>query len=53
MAFGQIVEDDDFVAFIEQQLDANAPDVAGPADDENFHPRKVRRAPLAVKRKSR
>jgi hypothetical protein len=43
VTFGQIVEDDDLVAFIEEQLDANAPDIACPANDENFHPRKVRR----------
>ena len=52
MAFRQIVEDDDIVAFIEQELDANAPDVARSADDKNFHPRKVRRDLAAVKRKS-
>ena len=52
MAFGQVVEDDDFVAFIEQQLDADAADITRPADDKNFHPRKVRRARAAVKRKS-
>ena len=52
MAFGQVVEDGDLVAFIEQQLDADAADVARPADDEDFHPRKVRRARAAVKRKS-
>jgi hypothetical protein len=44
MPFGQVIEDDDLVALIEQQLDANAPDIACPADDKNSHPRKVRRA---------
>jgi len=31
------------VAFIEQELDANAPDVSRSADNKDFHPRKVRR----------
>ena len=43
MTFRQIVEDNDIVAFIEQELDANAPDVSRSADDKDFHPRKVRR----------
>ena len=48
MTFGQVVEDNDVVAFIEQELDANAPDVSRSADDKDFHPRKVRRtSPLS------
>ena len=39
MPFAQIIEDDDFVAFIEQKLGADAADVARAADDENFHAR--------------
>ena len=38
MTFGQIIENGDGVAFVEQKLRANAADVTGPADDENFHP---------------
>ena len=37
MAFGQVVEYADGVAFIEQQFRADAADVAGSADDQNFH----------------
>ena len=44
VAFGQVVEDGDVVTVVEEKLDADAPDVAGAADDKNFHPRKVRRA---------
>ena len=38
MAFRQVVENGDGVAFVEQKLRANTSDVSGPADDENFHP---------------
>jgi hypothetical protein len=44
MTFSKIVEDDSFMAFIEKQLRANAPDITGAANDENFHPAKFRRA---------
>jgi hypothetical protein len=44
MAFRQVVENNDLVGFIEQELDANAPNVARAADDKDFHPRKVRLA---------
>jgi hypothetical protein len=38
MTFGQIVEDCDFITFIEQLLDANAPNVTCSARDKNgFH----------------
>jgi hypothetical protein len=37
MAFNQIIEDCNFVAFIQQKLGANAPDVARAANNENFH----------------
>src|SRR5438045_7243112 len=47
MAFAQIVENRNSVAFIEQQLGANTADIAGATDNENFHPRENRRpAPL-------
>jgi hypothetical protein len=44
MTFCKIVEDNSFMAFIEKQLRANAPDITGAANDENFHPAKFRRA---------
>jgi hypothetical protein len=44
MAFTQVVEDNNFVAFIQQQFRANAPDVARPPNNENFHAPKFRRA---------
>ena len=44
VAFSQIIEDSSFMAFIEKQLCANAPDVTGAANDENFHAPKCRRA---------
>ena len=54
MTFRQIVEDNDIVAFIEQELDANAPDISRSADDKDFHPRKVRRtSPLSKESPSR
>ena len=37
MSFGQIIENADRVAFVEQELRANAADVACAADDKNFH----------------
>ena len=37
VAFGQIIEDGYFVALIQQQLGANAPDVTGTANNEDFH----------------
>src|SRR2546423_8500263 len=37
MALGKIIEDGDGVPGIEQQLGADAPDVARAADDENLH----------------
>src|SRR5437870_2854276 len=43
MSFGQVVEDADLMAFINQHLGANTADVAGGADDENFHRLKGRR----------
>ncbi len=52
MALAQVVEDDDLMAFIEQELDANAPDVACSADDKDFHPRESAAGAAAVKRKS-
>src|SRR5260370_11027132 len=39
MAFAKIIEDCGFMAFIEKQFGANAPDITGAADDENFHAR--------------
>ena len=44
MAFAEIIEDRSFMAFIEKQFCANAPDIASAANDENFHPAKFRRA---------
>src|SRR5438552_12534658 len=47
MAFAEIIEDADLMAFVEQQLGANASDVASATDNENFHSRQNRRlAPL-------
>src|SRR2546428_508160 len=43
MAFGEIVKDRDLVAFIEEQLSANTPNITRAADDENFHPEESRR----------
>jgi len=37
MAFTQVVEDDNFMPLIQQQLGADAPDVACAANDEDFH----------------
>jgi hypothetical protein len=37
MPFFKVVEHDHFVAFVEKQLYANAPDVTGAANDQNFH----------------
>jgi hypothetical protein len=37
VAFGQIVENADRVPLIEQQLGADAPNVASSADDQNLH----------------
>ncbi len=53
MAFGQIVEDGNLMAFIEEQLHADASDVSSPADDKDFHPRKVRRASALSKESPR
>jgi hypothetical protein len=44
MAFAEIIEDSGFMAFIEKQFGADAPDIAGAPNDENFHPAKFRRA---------
>jgi hypothetical protein len=53
MALAQVVEDDDLVAFIEEQFDTNASDIARSADDKKFHPRKVRRtSPLSKESRS-
>ena len=43
MAFCKVIEDRSFMAFIEKQFCANAPDITGAANDENFHPAKFRR----------
>jgi hypothetical protein len=37
MAFAQIVENGNFVPFIQQELGANAPDIARTANDKDFH----------------
>jgi hypothetical protein len=37
MAFTQIIENGNFVPLIEQELGANAPDIARAANDEDFH----------------
>ena len=52
MPFGKIVEDADFVVFVEQELGANAPDIAGSANDENLHRGswRVRRRAVKTKR---
>ena len=40
MAFTQVVENSDFMPLIQQELGANAPDVARAANDKDFHWRK-------------
>jgi len=40
MAFTQVIENSDFMPVIEQQLGANAPDVARAANDKDSHWRK-------------
>jgi hypothetical protein len=40
MAFAKIIEDGSLMAFIEKQFGANAPDITGAANDENFHARR-------------
>ncbi len=37
MAFTQIIENGNFMPLIQQQLGANAPDVARTANDKDFH----------------
>jgi hypothetical protein len=37
MAFAQVIEDRNLVALIKKQFCADAADITGPADDENFH----------------
>jgi hypothetical protein len=37
MSFAQIIENENFVAFIDQELGANAADITRAADDENLH----------------
>jgi len=44
MAFNQIIEDGNFVAFIQQELGANTANIASAANNENFHAPKFRRA---------
>jgi hypothetical protein len=40
MAFTQIIENGNFMPLIQQELGANAPDVACAANDKDFHRRK-------------
>ena len=49
--FAQIIEDGDVVALIEQQLGANAADVTGTSDDQDFHGGKVGPPSAGCKRK--
>jgi hypothetical protein len=37
MALAKIIEDRNFVALIKKQFCADAADITGPANDENFH----------------
>jgi hypothetical protein len=37
MSFAQVIENGDLVLLIEQHLRANAADITGAADNENFH----------------
>jgi hypothetical protein len=37
MAFAQVVENGNFMPLIQQELGANAPDVARAANDKDFH----------------
>jgi hypothetical protein len=37
MSFTQIIKNDNFMAFVEQQLGANASDIARTANDKDFH----------------
>src|SRR6266705_6384067 len=48
MAFCKVIEDRSFMAFIEKQLCANAPDITGAANDENFHARRENAARLTL-----
>src|SRR5436190_23284231 len=53
MTFGKIIEDRDGVSFIEEQLGANAADVPGAADHENFHRASCRAVARDVKANKR
>src|SRR6266487_1358914 len=44
MSFAEIIENGDRMLFVEKQLRANAADVSGAANNENFHSRKGREA---------
>ena len=37
MTFAQVIENGNFVALIKKQLCADAADITGPANNENFH----------------
>jgi hypothetical protein len=37
MASAQIIENDNFVPLVQQELGANAPDIAGATNDKDFH----------------
>jgi hypothetical protein len=37
MAFTQVIENDNFMPLIQQELGANAPDIARAANDKDFH----------------
>src|SRR5207302_7426790 len=51
MSFGEIIEDGELVPLIEQLLRANAPDIAGASDDENFHSRESRETGQLINQK--
>src|SRR6476469_1224302 len=53
MSFRQIVENGDGMSLVEEQLRADASDIAGAANDENFHRGTCRALPGRVKAKRR
>jgi hypothetical protein len=52
MAFAEIIEDRGLIAFVEKYFRANAADVPGTTNNENFHPASFRRARVAYRRKA-
>src|SRR5258708_26372613 len=53
MAFTQVVENGNFVRLIQQELGANAPDIARAANDKDFHWREKKRVVCPKKKTKR